>query len=224
MGKRGEQWKSVSQQWAVLLSDLVREILPGFQSQRGTKPPISQLLFFCCRCGSAGAATPGSPQSFVPPPCNTKHQHPPADQHRGLCAALVVLKSPCNMYYCFPRSDGVFWRNARYLRCSARWFFCHHRCSDKQNGKQAHSFNRVLLLLSLTNQALTAAGICWGRSSKVGMAEPRSSPSGSPRGAVLFPLQGDHAKLSKPAAHSQRSQLLHKPVYLIILIHTFWRA
>lgn len=41
---------------------------------------------------------------------------------RGLCAALVVLKGLCNFYRCFPRSDNVFWRNLRYLRCSVHQF------------------------------------------------------------------------------------------------------
>lgn len=151
-------------------------MLPGSRVKQG-----QSLLFLNCCPFAADVALQGLPHlglhsHLCPPPLQCQASTPTSrPARRVFCAALVVLKGPCNLYYCFPRSDGVFWRNVRYLRCSTRWFFCHRRCSDKRNGKQAHSFNRVLLLLSLTHHPLTAAGICWGRSSEVGMAEPRSS-------------------------------------------------
>lgn len=176
----------------MLLSELVREMLPGSRIKQG-----QNLLSLNCCPFAADVALQGLPHlglhsHLCPLPPLQRQASTPTRRpaQRVLCAGLVVLKSSCNLYYCFPRSDGVFWRNVCYLRCSARWVFCHRRCSVKQNGKQAHSFNRVLLLLSLTNQPLMAAGICWGRSSKVGIAEPRSSPSGSPWGAVHFPFLG----------------------------------
>lgn len=106
---------------AVLLSELVREMLPGSRVKQG-----QNLLFLHCCPFAADVALQSLPHSsLLSHLCPTLQCQASAPNTRpawrALCAALVVLlKGVCNLYYCFPRSDGVFWRNVHYFRCSVR--------------------------------------------------------------------------------------------------------
>lgn len=103
---------------------LVGVMLPGFRVKQGRNLLLHGRGPSAADMALGGSSLPhvGLRGHFCPP---LRYQDPATARtsaRRGLSAALFVLKGLGNFYCWFPRSDSVFWRNVRYLRCSVRRF------------------------------------------------------------------------------------------------------
>lgn len=135
------------------------------------------------------SVTSGSPQSFVPlfsmPGINNQQTSTEGSLCCPCCPerALQFVLLFSQKWWCVLQKCELF----KVLNM-AQW---------RTKWKTSSFLQQGMLLLSLTDHPLTAAGICWGWSSKVGMAEPRSFPQ-----EALEELCSSHCRGTMPSSPS----------------------